>query len=176
MGGVTIAGSPQALTVGDCGPQILGANSIGHQRHWAANSLFTFCGQPRVMRAARFALVPILPSLLCGCGADPVALVGTGVVSGVSLPVFHRTPVDMVVSAATGRDCSVVNLDKDERYCRPKDRPPVTPEFCTRSLGTPDCWDDPSKLLNHPHEIADGPRTLTEDQEADRKKRWPWLW
>jgi len=142
-----------------------------------ANGLFTNCGQLPVMHAASIAPGLVLVSLLTGCGpAAPVAEVGIGVVSGASIPIFHRSPLDMGVSVATGRDCSVVNLDKGERYCRPKDRAPETPEFCTRSLGIPDCWDDPSKLLNHPHEIADGPRTLTRDQEADRTKRWPGLW
>jgi hypothetical protein len=117
----------------------------------------------------------LLMSLLAGCGpAAPIA--GIGVVSLASIPIFHRTPVDMVVSAATGRDCSVANLDSGERYCRVRDPVPETPEFCTRSLGVPDCWEDPSKLTNHPREIADGPRTLTPDQEADRTKRWPALW
>jgi hypothetical protein len=115
----------------------------------------------------------VLLSLLSGCGPTDV---GIGVVSAASIPIFHRSPLDMAVSTASGRDCSAVYLDKGEHYCRPKDRTPETPEFCTRSLGVPDCWDDPSKLLNHPREIADGPRTLTEDQEADRTKRWPGLW
>jgi hypothetical protein len=119
----------------------------------------------------------VLLSLLAGCGpAAPVAEVGVGVVSGASIPIFHRSPVDMAVSAASGRDCSVVNLDKGERYCRPQDLAPETPEYCTRSLGVPDCWDDPSKLLNQPHEIADGPRALTQEQEADRTRWWPGLW
>jgi hypothetical protein len=141
------------------------------------NGLFTICRQFSVMRAASIAPGLVLLSLLAGCGpAAPVAEVGIGVVSAASIPIFRRTPVDMVVSAASGRNCSVVNLDKGERYCRPRDRVPEPPEFCTRSLGIPDCWDDPSKLTNHPHEIADGPRTLTEDQETDRKKWWPGLW
>lgn len=121
-------------------------------------------------------IIPVLVMVCLLAGCSPVAEVGLGVASGVSIPVFHRTPVDMMVSAASGRDCSVVNLDKGERYCKPKDRRPAVPEFCTRSLGVPDCWEDPAKLLNHPREIADGPRVLTDDQEADRKKRWPGLW
>jgi hypothetical protein len=119
-------------------------------------------------------IAPVLLLLLAGCG--PAAELGIGVVSAASIPVLHRTPVDLLVSAASGRDCSVVNLDKGEHYCRPRDRPPETPEFCTRSLGIPDCWEDPSKLPNHPREIADGPRTLTKDQEADRTKWLPGLW
>jgi len=108
------------------------------------NGLFTIWRQFLVMRAASVPFGLVLLSLLAGCGpAAPVAEVGIGVVSEASIPIFNRTPVDMVVSSASGRNCSVVNLDKGERYCRPRDRAPETPEFCTRSLGIPDCWDDP---------------------------------
>ena len=129
------------------------------------------------MHALRTVLALVLLSLVANCGpAAPFTEIGIGVVSAASIPIFHRSPLDMLVSAASGRDCSVVNLDNRERYCRPRDRAPTTPEFCTRSLGTPDCWEDPSTLPTHPHDIADGPRTLTEDQEADQTKVWPWLW
>jgi hypothetical protein len=140
--------------------------------------LFTICRQFSGVRTGPIAPGLLLLSLLAGCGpAAPVAEVGIVVVSGASIPIFHRSPVDMLVSAAVGRNCSVVNLDKGEHYCRPRDRAPETPEFCTRSLGIPDCWYDPAKLPDHPDEIADGPRTLTEDQEDDRKKWWwPGLW
>jgi hypothetical protein len=119
----------------------------------------------------------LAPPLLAGCGVDaPFVTEGVLLASGASLPVFHRTPLDMLVSAASGRDCSVVHLDRVERYCHPKERPPEQPVFCTRSLGVADCWEDPSHLPNKPREIADGPRSLTPDQDADRKKRWPGLW
>jgi hypothetical protein len=126
------------------------------------------------MRADLRLMILIPPLLLTGCG--PEAPIAAGVVSGASIPVFHRTPVDMAVSAATGRDCSVVNLDKGEQYCHPKERSPSEPEFCTRSLGVPDCWKDPSKVPNNPREIADGPRELTPDQEKQRTAGWPGLW
>jgi hypothetical protein len=143
----------------------------------ASNGLFTICGHFPVMHAISIAPGLVLLSLLGSCGpAAPVAGVGVGVLSGASIPIFHRSPIDMVLSAATRQDCSAVNLDKGERYCRSRDRAPETQEFCTRSLGIPDCWDDSSKLPNHPREIADGPRNLNKDQEADRTKRWPGLW
>jgi hypothetical protein len=130
------------------------------------------------MRALRrlFAILLMLPPL-AGCGPDS-ALVSGGLLagSGAALPIFHRTPVDMVVSTVSGRDCSVVHLDRLEQYCTPKPRPPEPQPFCTRSLGVADCWEDPSKLPNHPREIADGPRALTPDQEANRTRRWPALW
>jgi hypothetical protein len=119
-------------------------------------------------------LVLVPPLLMGGCGPEtPVVAAAT---VAVSIPVFHRTPVDMVVSAASGRDCSVVYLDRGERYCRPKEQPPDKPLFCTRSLGVADCWENPAKLPNNPREIADGPRSLTPDQESDRTSRWPGLW
>jgi hypothetical protein len=148
--------------------------ALGSSGSAQTNGLFTICRQVQAMRTGSFAPGLALLSLLTGCG--PAVPVGIGVVSAASIPIFHRSPVDMVASAASGRDCSVVNLDKGERYCRPKDRVPQPPEFCTRSLGVPDCWTDPSKLTNHPKEIADGPRSLTDDQEADRTRHWPWLW
>jgi hypothetical protein len=38
-----------------------------------------------------------------------------------------------------------------------------------------DCWQDPMTVRNHQPEVADGPRTLTPAQEADRTQRWPGL-
>jgi len=129
------------------------------------------------MRPGLILLMLLLPPFLGGCGPEtPVVAAATVAVSGASIPIFHRTPIDMAVSAASGRDCSVVNLDRGERYCRPKDQPPEKPLFCTRSLGVPDCWADPAKLPNSPREIADGPRSLTPEQESDRTRRWPGLW
>lgn len=129
------------------------------------------------MRLAPLPLLLALSLVPPGCGpAAPVAEAGIGIVSGASIPIFHRSPMDMAVSAASGRDCSVVNLDKGERYCKASEKRPEQPPFCTRSLGVPDCWADPSKLPNHPREIADGPRALTPEQEQERTRRWPGLW
>jgi hypothetical protein len=122
-------------------------------------------------------LAVLAPPLLTGCGAAAAIQVPIAAGIGVgSIVIFHRTPVDMLVSVATGRDCSVVNLDKGERYCRPRDAVPEAPAFCTRSLGVADCWEADAKPLNHPREIADGPHELTPEQEADRGSWWPGLW
>jgi len=125
----------------------------------------------------RLFVILLLPLLLAGCGA--AAAIDVPILAGVavgSVVIFHRTPVDMLVSVATGRDCSVVHLDKGDWYCRPRERPPERPEFCTRSLGTPDCWSNPENVRPRQREIADGPRTLTPDQEAERTSWWPWVW
>jgi len=115
-------------------------------------------------------LLAVLMLMLSGCDA---ATEGVAAVTVGSIATIHRTPVDAVVSLATGRDCSVVRLDQGKTYCRPMEPTPDTPPYCTRSLGVADCWKDPAAMPDVPAELADGPRALTADQEADRTRRWP---
>ncbi|HET8997345.1 MAG TPA: hypothetical protein VFN42_11815 [Acetobacteraceae bacterium] len=115
--------------------------------------------------------LPLLLLLLAGCQASPLTL--TTVVGGVtvgSVAVLHRSPFDAAWSLLTGRDCSVVRLDQGKTWCRMPEPPPDPPPYCTRSLGTVDCWADPA---GKPPEVADGPRSLTPAQEADRIRSWP---
>lgn len=116
----------------------------------------------------------ILMLLLAGCGATPEQ-VATGVVGlGVgSIAVMQRSPFDALYSIVAGKDCSVVRLDQGKSYCRPQEPKPEAPPYCTRSLGVADCWLDPASLPDHPSELADGPRTLTPEQERNRTRRWP---
>ena len=112
--------------------------------------------------------------LLAGCGFTPEQIL-TGVGGGLvgSIAVMHRSPFDAVYSVVAGKDCSVVRLDEGKSYCRPVEPLPEPPSYCTRSLGVADCWRDPAALPDHPAELADGPRVLTPEQEADRTRRWP---
>lgn len=117
-------------------------------------------------------LLPIW--FLAGCAATPVTLTAAAIGTGAgSIAVIHRSPIDAIYSAVTGRDCSVVRLDRNQTYCRPMEPDPPAPPFCTRSLGVADCWQDPAALPDHPTGIADGPTTLTPAQEANRTRRWP---
>jgi hypothetical protein len=136
------------------------------KRH--ANHEFTRKAHAGGMRYAPMLL------LLAGCGATPEQVV-TGVAGvGVgSIAVIQRSPLDAVYSVVTGKDCSIVRLDQGKSYCRPIEPLPEPPPYCTRSLGVADCWSDPAGLPDRPPQIADGPKTLTPAQEADRTRRWP---
>ncbi|MBV9248741.1 MAG: hypothetical protein JO227_05780 [Acetobacteraceae bacterium] len=117
--------------------------------------------------------IPLLlvVALIGGCKATPVTL--TSIVGGVtvgSIAVIGRTPLDAVWSAVTGRNCSVVRLDQGKTYCRPQEPPPEPPPYCTRTLGTVNCWANPK---GQPPQVADGPQTLTPLQEENRTARWP---
>ena len=111
----------------------------------------------------------MIPVVLAGCG--PAAPVSPAVAVG-SIVVIGRTPLDVLISAVTGRDCSIVHWDAGGRYCHAKENPPEEPVYCTRSLGVPDCWAYPGTVPNRPRGLADGPVGLTPAQERDRTKGW----
>ena len=117
---------------------------------------------------------PLLPlSLLLPLAAcDPASLGATAAMGVGSVAAIGRTPVDAAASLATGRDCSVVRLDRGLGYCRPVEPPPAPPPYCTRSLGRVDCWREPPLALPVQRGVADGPAALTAEQEAHRTRRW----
>jgi hypothetical protein len=128
---------------------------------------------PERRRMAAMRVLPLLAVLLTGCGTpEQMATVGVGVTVG-SIAVIQRSPLDAVYSAVTGKDCSIVRMEQGKSYCRPIEPQPETPPYCTRSLGVVDCWRDPASLPDRPPQVADGPRTLTPEQEANRTRRWP---
>ncbi len=85
--------------------------------------------------------------------------------------VLGRGIVDLGVSAVSGRDCSIVRLDRGQTYCAPNE-PPVAPPFCTRTLGTVDCWTDTALLPQPQRGVADIP-PATPAQERFQRARWP---
>lgn len=124
--------------------------------------------RPAPFRPALLALLASLGG--CAHWAEPTgALVAADVVSVV---VFGRGIVDIGVSAISGRDCSIVRLDRGLTYCAPRDLPPDHGPFCTRSLGVVDCWSNPEALPESQRQVADGP-ALTAAQERYRSAPWP---
>ncbi len=118
-------------------------------------------------------LVLVLPG--CAPWTQPYAtFAGIGAANAGSVVVFGRAVPDLVYSGLSGRNCSVVRLEEGKTYCKPEEPPPAAPPFCTRSLGTVDCWVNPKALNDQPvHGVADGPDTLTPEQESNRTARWP---
>lgn len=92
---------------------------------------------------------------------------------GGCVPVFHRTLPDLVYSGVTGRDCSMVRLDRGDSYCRLVD-PPLPPQpYCTHSLAGIDCWAQPERMPNLPPQVAELPHEPTAEQNRVRLARWP---
>ena len=109
-----------------------------------------------------------LPGALGGC----VAVAAAAGAEAASVAVFGRDIVDIGVSAVTGRDCSIVRLDRRQPYCAPREALPAPPLFCSRTLGTVECWSDPESFVSVPHSITDTP-SLTPDQVRQVVGRWP---
>jgi hypothetical protein len=113
---------------------------------------------------------------LAGCeSAVPVAA-GLAIGNIASVTTIGRTLPDAAVSLVTGRDCSLVRLDRGRSYCRAEELPPVPQPYCTRSIGRVDCWRSPPLAIPPRPGVADGRAVLTTAQEAHRTRRWPGLW
>ncbi len=108
---------------------------------------------------------------LSGCVMPTVLPLAAGL--GADVAVMHRTLPDTLYSAITGKDCSLVRVDRGERYCRPVDPPVPPPPYCTRTLGQVTCWLAPEATPGIPVEVAQGPRALTPEQNRLRLARWP---
>src|SRR3954452_11552551 len=120
------------------------------------------------MRILLFLLLGVLGG--CTGWAEPTGALAAADVASVI--VFGRGILDIGVSAASGKDCSIVRLDRGQTYCAPPEGPDRLGPYCTRSLGTVDCWANPGLLPARQREVADGPGP-TPDQLRYRAARWP---
>ena len=114
----------------------------------------------------------ILPLLLLPCLSGCVAAEAAIGVEAASVAVFGRDVVDIGVSAISGRDCSVVRLDRKQPYCATREEVPPSPLLCSRTLADVQCWVDPEHFPSQPRQIADTPG-LTAEQTQQVKARWP---
>lgn len=125
----------------------------------------------RAVQAAEMRLAALLPLLLLAA-CEPI--VATAVLAGnvATIPLFGRSAPDMIYSGVTGKDCSIVRVEAGNTYCREAEAKPAAPMFCTRSLGTVDCWAGTEGQPGR-RGVADGPMKLTPAQEAHRTRGWP---
>ncbi len=110
----------------------------------------------------------VLAGPLGGC----VAAAAVAGADAATVAVFGRDVVDIGVSAATGRDCSVVHLDRRQDYCAPREHVPLAEPFCTRTLADVQCWSDPESFGSLPRQIVDTP-SITPEQRRQITSRWP---
>ena len=83
---------------------------------------------------------------LSGCettvASVALAVVGSNV---MSLTYTDKTLVDFAAGAASGRDCSVLNIEEKRQYCqeRVERNGAVATLYCYPTLGRPECYEDP---------------------------------
>ena len=123
------------------------------------------------MPIIRYVLLLLFASATaCLGGCVPAQALAAAEVASVA--VLGRGVVDIGVSAVTGRDCSVVRLDRRQPYCAPRERLPEAPPFCTRTLAGVQCWTDPEHFASAAHTIVDTP-ALSAEQVQQVTARWP---
>jgi hypothetical protein len=122
------------------------------------------------MRAA-FPLLVLLA--LPGC--DTASLAAGAAVNVASITLVGRSVPDIVISGLSGRDCSIVRVDRGLSYCALEQAAPGPPPYCTPSLGRVDCWVTRPASIPMQRGVVDGPVALTPAQEADRTAWWPGL-
>ena len=100
-------------------------------------------------------------------------MAATAAVNVASVTLVGRSVPDILVSGVTGRDCSIVRIDRGLSYCGPVPDAPGPPPYCTRSIGSVDCWVSPPASIPMQRGVVDGPTQLTPAQEANRTAWWP---
>ena len=106
-------------------------------------------------------------------GCDGPTLAATAAVNVASVTLVGRSVPDILVSGVTGRDCSIVRIDRGLSYCGPRQEAPGPPPYCTRSIGSVDCWVTRPASIPMQRGVVDGPASLNPAQEADRTAWWP---
>ena len=112
-------------------------------------------------------LMLVLP--LAACGFEPPGALLAA--DAASIVVFGRGIADLGYSAISGRDCSVVRLDRGQTYCAPLTEP-VREAYCTRTLAVVDCWSGPAVFAVNRPTVEDTPPP-TPGQLRYRTARWP---
>ncbi len=109
----------------------------------------------------RWVMAVVMAVAVTGCSANPPVAtmlpwnVGT---SMLTLPQTKKTPADHVMSAVTGRDCSVLHYEQDGSYCQdaPKeiDRRSL---YCFKTLGGVECHQRPDPYYGNERTLASPP-------------------
>lgn len=120
------------------------------------------------------ALLPLL-ALLALPGCDATSLTVGAAVNAASVMLVGRSVPDIVISGLSGRDCSIVRMDRGMSYCGPSQAAPGPPPYCTASIGRVDCWVTRPASIPMQRGVVDGPVALNPAQEANRTAWWPGL-
>ncbi len=104
---------------------------------------------------------------LTGC-TSPLGLAAAGA-DVVTLNATKKTIGDHIVSAATGRDCSILSFEKDGDYCPDKVEVDRSRLYCYRTLADVECHHIPDPYRNGNTALASPPPDV---RTLPRKRGW----
>ncbi|CAO3413938.1 hypothetical protein [Azospirillum endophyticum] len=121
-----------------------------------------------VSRWSWIAVLLALPVMaLAGC-TSPLGLAAAGA-DVVTLNATKKTIGDHIVSAATGRDCSILSFEKDGDYCPDKVEVDRSRLYCYRTLADVECHHIPDPYRNGNTALASPPPDV---RTVPRKRGW----
>ncbi|WP_247894196.1 hypothetical protein [Azospirillum sp. B510] len=109
----------------------------------------------------------IATTALAGC-TSPLGLAAAGA-DVVTLNATKKTIGDHIVSAATGRDCSILSFEKDGDYCPDKVEVDRSRLYCYRTLADVECHHIPDPYRNGNTALASPPPDI---RTVPRGKGW----
>lgn len=105
----------------------------------------------------RVALLSLVSAgMLAGC-AGPEMAVASATVGLVTLNATKKTVTDHIVSATTGRDCSIISWTETGVYCPEQVVVDRSNLYCYRTLGGVDCHHLPDPYKNSQTALASPP-------------------
>jgi hypothetical protein len=104
---------------------------------------------------------------LAGC-TSPLGLAAAGA-DVVTLNATKKTIGDHVVSAATGRDCSIISFEQTGDYCPDKVEIDRSRVYCYRTLADVECHHIPDPYRNGNTALASPPPDI---RTVPRRKSW----
>ena len=104
---------------------------------------------------------------LAGC-TSPLGLAAAGA-DVVTLNATKKTIGDHLVSAATGRDCSIISFEQSGDYCPDKVEVDRSRVYCYRTLADVECHHIPDPYRNGNTALASPPPDI---RTVPRRKSW----
>ncbi len=106
-------------------------------------------------------LLLLLPVLIIGaCG--PLITAGTPGLAQVDVLTVmgtDKTVVDHIVSLSSGKNCSLIRLEKGQYYCE-EDEPKVQQNiYCYNTLGSVTCYTKPDPFDGRQHKVGENNAT-----------------
>ncbi|ANC93135.1 hypothetical protein A6A40_08615 [Azospirillum humicireducens] len=126
-------------------------------------------GTERTAAMRRWLAIAVAASTmaLAGC-TSPLGLAAAGA-DVVTLNATRKTIGDHLVSAATGRDCSIISFEQSGDYCPDKVEIDRSRVYCYRTLADVECHHIPDPYRNGNTALASPPPDV---RTVPRKKGW----
>lgn len=94
--------------------------------------------------------------VVAACAAAPTY----AVLDGAVIIGTDKTIADHAISVASGKDCSLVRVERGKTYCKEDEVFPRPEVYCYRELGAVTCYDKPDQRRGDRGRLGDNDHNL----------------